>query len=98
MTPEQQTIITRLETRVRQLILQYAKLREEKGTLEQKLAEAMQREEALKAENAHLQNLYDNLKMARILELNDTDERNAKGRLAKLVREVDNCIAMLKAK
>ena len=38
---------------------------------------------------------YINLKNARILSINDNDLRDTKQRLAKLVREVDKCIALL---
>ncbi len=97
MNQDQNTFITRLETQVRQLILQYQKLQQEKADLEVMVMEGMQREDELKKKNAELQSQYDNLKMARILELGDTDTRNAKNRLAKLVRDVDKCIAILKA-
>lgn len=97
MTPEQKTLLTRLETRVRQLVLQHTKVQLERDELRRQAAEAQKREEALKADLAHLQSLYDNLKVARMLELGDNDERSAKARLARLVREVDQCIALLKA-
>ena len=97
MNQDQNTFITRLETQVRQLILQYQKLQQEKADLEVMVMEGMQRVDDLKKKNAELQSQYDNLKMARILELGDTDTRNAKNRLAKLVRDVDKCIAILKA-
>lgn len=38
---------------------------------------------------------YDNLKMARIIDGTTTDEREAKIKLNKIVREIDNCIALL---
>jgi hypothetical protein len=40
---------------------------------------------------------YANLKVARMLELSDSDTRNARQRLSRLVRDVDKCIALLKA-
>ena len=40
---------------------------------------------------------YDNLKVARILELSDSDTRNARQKINRLVRDVDKCIALLKA-
>ena len=39
--------------------------------------------------------MYTNLKTARILSINDNELRDTKQRLAKLVREVDKCIALL---
>ena len=42
-----------------------------------------------------LEEKYTNLKMARIISINDNELRDTKQRLARLVREVDKCIALL---
>lgn len=97
MNQEQHTQLTRLETRVRQLLMQHNSLLAERASLERKVKEGMQREEVLKTEVARLTGLYDNLKMARMLELSDSDPQKAKARLTKLIRDVDSCIAMLKS-
>lgn len=97
MTEAQQTQLTRLETRVRQLIMRLGTLLAERDALERKLRESTAREEALRRDVARLDGLYNNLKMARMLELSDDDTQRAKARLTKLVREVDSCIAMLKS-
>ena len=39
--------------------------------------------------------MYTNLKTARIISINDNELRDTKQRLARLVREVDKCIALL---
>ena len=60
---------------------------------------AKQYSEMSKAElsqlNSELQKQYDNLKLAKIISVSDSDLDNAKKRLAKLVRDVDKCIALL---
>lgn len=38
---------------------------------------------------------YDNLKMARSIDGETTDDREARIKLNKIVREIDNCIALL---
>ena len=38
---------------------------------------------------------YKDLKAARIISINDNESRDTKQRLAKLVREIDKCIALL---
>ena len=86
-----------LETRVRQLILQEKELQEQYRALEERLAERDRKIEELKQQNLDAQARYDNLKVARMLELSDNDTRNARQRLNHLVREVDKCIALLKA-
>ena len=49
----------------------------------------------LQMKNEELQKQYDNLKLAKIISVSDSDLDNAKKRLAKLVRDVDKCIALL---
>ena len=41
---------------------------------------------------------YDNLKMARMIEISDTDMEGAKKRLSKLIRDVNKCITLLSEK
>lgn len=38
---------------------------------------------------------YANLKLAKMIEISDDELKNAKQRLAKLVRDVDKCIALI---
>ncbi|MBQ7570674.1 MAG: hypothetical protein IJT19_00355 [Bacteroidaceae bacterium] len=86
-----------LETRVRQLILQEKELQEQYRALEERLAERDRKIEELKQQNRDAEARYENLKVARMLELSDSDTRNARQRLNRLVRDVDKCIALLKA-
>lgn len=86
-----------LETRVRQLILQGKALQEQQRALENQIAERDRKIEALKDQNGQLEAQYANLKVARMLELSDSDTRQARQRLNHLVRDVDKCIALLKS-
>jgi len=86
-----------LETRVRQLILQEKELQEQYRALEERLAERDRKIEELMQQNRDAEARYENLKVARMLELSDSDTRNARQRLNHLVRDVDKCIALLKA-
>lgn len=89
MTPEEEIILKRFETRTRQLILQYQDMRQENELLRQQVDNMKQELESVKKN-------YANLKMARMIDINDQDMKDAKGRLSKLIREVDKCIALLK--
>ncbi len=89
MTPEEEIVLKRFETRTRQLILHYQDLRQENKLLRQQVDEMRQELELMKKN-------YANLKMARMIDINDQDMKDAKGRLSKLIREVDKCIALLK--
>ena len=90
-------MLRQLEERFRQLIQQVEDLREQQRVLEGQIAERDESILELKRQNNELAAQYANLKVARMLELSDSDTRNARQRLNHLVRDVDKCIALLKA-
>ena len=96
-TTNEHELLHLLETRVRQLILQDKDLQEQCRALEGRIAERDGKIVELKQQVRDVQARYDNLKVARMLELSDSDTRNARQRLNRLVRDVDKCIALLKA-
>ena len=69
-------LIIRLETRTRQLMMQYSKSQDEKKDL--------------------LSRLKERLKMAKYIDMADDDVKDLRGRIRKMVRDVDRCISMLK--
>lgn len=95
MTEEQQTLLTTLETRVRQLMLLCTSLREDKETLEHLLDE---KEKALNETQRSLSELearYNNLKLAGLVAYGKKDIREAQQTLSSLVREIDKCIELI---
>lgn len=90
-------LVKLLETRVRQLILRNKELRQQNAQLWQQVTEDDAQIQALKEQNKQLQAQYADLKTARMLQLSDNDTRNARQRMTRLVREIDKCIAILKA-
>ncbi len=97
MKSEDSELVKLLETRVRQLILRNKELMQQNAQLWQQVTEDDAKMQALSEENKTLRNQYADLKTARMLQLSDSDTRNAKQRISKLVRDVDKCIAILKA-
>ncbi|MDM8145954.1 DUF5320 domain-containing protein [Bacteroides eggerthii] len=89
MTPEEEIILKRFETRTRQLILLYQDTRQENELLRKQVDTLNQELELIKKN-------YANLKIARMIDISDQDMKDAKGRLSKLIREIDKCIALLK--
>lgn len=67
----------------------------ENASLRQLLAEKEVEIAELQNSRKELEAMYTNLKTARIISINDNELRDTKQRLAKLVREVDKCIALL---
>ncbi len=95
MTAEEEKLMRILEARITQLILDFKDL-ESKNAM---LAEQLQKTEValteLQVEQEELKAAYESLKIAKMIEISDTDMKNAKSRLSKLVREVNKCIALL---
>ena len=97
MTSEEEKTIKTLETRTRQLILKFKQLKEENEELLNDLVAKDHELQKVKQANQLLEANYANLKMAKMLEVSDTDLGEAKQRISRLVRDVDKCIALLKA-
>ncbi|MBP3822568.1 MAG: hypothetical protein J6I36_04025 [Bacteroidaceae bacterium] len=96
MTPEEEKTIRLLETRTRQLILKFTQLKEDNEELLEELVRKDSELQEIKKQNKLLEANYANLKMAKMLEVGDKDIAAARQRIAKLVRDVDKCIALLK--
>ena len=89
-------MVTRLETRCRQMMFQYEKLLERLAMTEQKLAQEKERSKALEEEKHRLEEKYAQLKMARLIDMTDTDDlKLARKRINKMIAQVDRCIANL---
>ena len=83
MSPYEETL-ARFESRMRQMILQFQKLKEENRELYAMLD---------KSEEAG--HKFEALKTARMLEVADGDLEATKAKLAKLIRDVNKCITLL---
>ena len=94
MNPSEKTLAD-FETRVRQMILQYQQLKKENMQLQLQIGEQATEIEELKAKVTQADNDYNSLKMARMLEITDGNLDEAKERLAKMIRQVNKCIAIL---
>ena len=89
-------LIKQLETRVRQLILQQAKLQEEQEGLRKQLNEKDDEIRQLKIQNEELMQQYSRLKMAKYIDMADNDVKDMRGHIRTMVRDIDRCISMLK--
>lgn len=96
MNQELRDIITRLETRVRQLIMQQEKLVEEQDRLRKQLGEKDDEILNLQIQNEELKQQYSRLKMAKYIDMADNDIKDMRGRIRTMVRDIDRCISMLK--
>ena len=94
MTESEKALAT-FQTRVRQMILQFKELKKENGELCAMIEKNEQDINQLKANIAKHERDYQSLKMAKMIEISDGDLNGAKDRLAKLIRDVNKCIAIL---
>ena len=97
MDQNEQTL-TLFTTRVRQMILQYKDMKKENTDLYAMVDERDARIKELEAQLTQARNDYNSLKMAKMIEISDTDMEGAQKRLAKLIRDVNKCITLLSEK
>lgn len=95
MTEEVKIRLDRFEQRIRRLIYDYDEARAEISELRDKLS-AREAEIARLREEADTKSvMYQNLRTARTIGVHDKDIDVTRGRLDRLAREVDTCIAKL---
>lgn len=95
MTDDQKKMLSVFDDRVRKLMYLCDTLKAENAALKEQISA---RDAALQAANQQILELnsqYDNLKIARVVTIQQGEIKNARQKLSKLVREVDRCIALL---
>ena len=94
MTSNEQTIAT-VQTRVRDWLHRFQELKKENADLCAMVEKNEQDMKQLQAKLAQADEDYNPLKMAKMMEITDGDLESAKARVAKLIRDVNKCIAIL---
>lgn len=98
MTQDDEKLFEMFEAKLRMLMAAHERLRMENHELRSRLSEAGETLSAERKRYAELSSSYQSLKDGRVLEgINVEDVGRTRTRLAKLVREVNRCIAMLNA-
>ena len=94
MSSNQETILA-FETRVRQMILHFKQLKKENSELRAQIEKGKQEISDLQAKLTQVDNDFNSLKMAKMMEITDGDLESAKARIQKMIRNVNKCIAIL---
>lgn len=94
MSANEQTILA-FETRVRQMILRFKQLKKENLDLLAQIKKGKQEIADLQAKLTQAQNDYNSLKMAKMMQITDGDLEGAKARVNKMIKTVNQCIAIL---
>lgn len=94
MSADEKTINT-FATRVRQLILEFGKLKQENAELYEMVDERDAQIKALQEKSSQAEHDYNSLKMAKMMTISDADMEATQKRVAKLIRDVNKCITLL---
>lgn len=95
MTENDKKLLNTFEEKLRHFISLYQEVKEENTSLRRLLSEKEAEITRIENSRKELEVQYTNLKMARILSIDDNDIKDTKQRLMRLVREVNKCIALL---
>lgn len=95
MTDEEKRQLKIFDGKIRQLISNYQVMKKEIGDLYIEVERRDEEIARLKAELRQSQSDYSNLKLAKMIEISDSELKGAKQRISKLVREVNKCIGLL---
>ena len=95
MTDEGKGQMKQFEAKVRRLISLYQTTQKEVADLYTELERKEADIERLQSELRQSQSDYKNLKVAKMIQINDDEHHEAKMRITKLVREVNKCINQL---
>ena len=94
MNADEKTIAL-FTTRVRQLILEYNKIKNENDRLRAMIDERDSALEKMEGQLAQVRNDYESLKMARMVEITNGDLESAQRKISKLIRDVNKCITLV---
>lgn len=94
MSADEKTINT-FATRVRQLIIEFGKLKQENAELYEMVDERDAEIKALQEKLSQAEHDYNSLKMAKMMTISDADMEATQKRVAKLIRDVNKCITLL---
>ena len=97
MSASEKTINT-FATRVRQMILKFEDIKHENAELYAMVDERDAKIKELQEKLTQAKHDYDNLKMAKMMTISDSDMETTQKRIAKLIRDVNKCITLLSDK
>lgn len=95
MTAEERQSMKKFEAKIHQVIAQFRVLKQENADLYAELDSKEEEIKQLKADLAKSKNDYNNLKLAKMIEISDADIKESKMKISRLVREINKCINIL---
>lgn len=95
MTEEEQNLLNNLKINVQQFFTEFAGVENEKKLLEKNVLNLKHEIELLKKEKLELSQKIEQLRLATHILSGVDENREAKQKINKLIREIDKCIALL---
>jgi phage shock protein A len=95
MIDSNKDLVVSLEQKIDLLVKRFLVLKDQSNKLTEENQKLTDQLHSVKTEYADLQSRYDNLKLAKTIELTQTDAHEAKLKINQMVREIDKCIALL---
>ena len=95
MITEQEQLVNNFKKTIELVKSNYLNLKEEKKALESQVPELMQVIESQRNEMNNLRAIIENYQMAKAIEGTAESSHEARNRVTKIVKEIDNCIALL---
>jgi len=95
MTEEEQILLNNLKINVQQFFNEFASVENEKKVLETNVLNLKTEIELLKKEKSELSQKIEQLRLATHILSGVDENREAKQKINKLIREIDKCIALL---
>ncbi len=92
---EQKEFVDALKDKVKKLLARYNNLKSENAILKKETEELKIQLKNKESELEFLNNKYNKLKLAKSLLASADDSHDAKIKINRIVREIDNCIALL---
>ena len=90
-------LVTDVGMRVHQLLVRQQQMRQDYVQLQERLRQREDEILSLQIQLEELQQKLDHLRMAKFIDMVDDDNKDLRGRIRKMVRDIDRCITMLKA-
>ena len=97
MTDVEKQTLNKFEEKVKGLINAYVALQRENTKLQESLEKKDEEIKSIQTKADQLKKDYNNLKLAKMIEISDSDFKEAKQKITYLVREVNACINLLNA-
>jgi vacuolar-type H+-ATPase subunit D/Vma8 len=95
MTDQEKNLLINFKGKLTMLMTKHESLKLERDQLQQNIGEMEVLINQMRHDYKALEQKYENLKIAKMLVASADENKDAKGKIQKIVREIDKCIALL---